>query len=286
MSVYEGLSSLRYNRVVSCPFAALVILMTKRRFIPILLSPILMLVSSEIATYRAQIDSEPTPESIELLAEDRAIELLESAFNYLAEQDKFSFEIDITYDNVFVTGEKVQYSAYQAIVAQRPDRLFIDYVGDLKVNQTFYDGETISMLDPDAGLYVTEEALPTIDELVLDLEERKGQSIPLSTLVLSDPLARISNSINDSTYLGTSYVNRVPAHHLLFTTDDKDFQIWLSEDENPLVQKVLITYKALSGQPQYTAVFGNWDFDPEVNDNVFTFVPAEADRQVDFLPQE
>ena len=260
--------------------------MIKRRFIPILLSSILMLVSGKIATYQAQTDSGSTLESIELVTEDRAIELLESAFDYLAKQEKLSFELDITYDNVLVTGEKVQYSAYQAIVAQRPDRLFVDYVGDLKVNQTFYDGETITMLDPDAGLYVTEDALPTIDELVLDLEERKGLSIPLSTLVLSDPLARISNSINSSTYLGTSYVNRVPAHHLLLTTDDKDFQIWLSEDENPLVQKILITYKALSGQPQYTAVFGKWDFDPEVNDNAFTFAPADDDRQVDLLPQE
>ena len=260
--------------------------MVNRQVISIFLASFCILISGEVATYRAQTNVESTLEETDRVSEDRAIDLLESAFDHIAAQDKLSFELDITYDTVLVTGEKIQYSAYQFITARRPDRLFIDYVGDLKVSQTFYDGETFTQIDPDAGLYVTEEALSTIDELVLDLEERRGVAIPLSTFVLSDPIERLSNSINSSTYLGTSYVNRVPSHHLLFITDEKDFQVWVSEEDTPLVQKLVITYKGLSGQPQYTAVLSNWNFDPDADDELFTFNPAEADRQVDFLPQE
>ena len=60
----------------------------------------------------------------------------------------------------------------------------------------------------------------------------------------------------------------------------------MSEGDDPLIQKVVITYKTLSGQPQYTAVFSNWNFEPDTEDEIFTFVPAEGDRQVDFLPLE
>lgn len=260
--------------------------MIKRRVVSLFLASVCLLGSSAIATYQAQINSESSPEGTEFVSEDRAMELLVSAFDYLSTQDKFLFDLDITYDNILVTGEKVEYSAYQEVIVKRPDRLFVNYVGDLNVKQFYYDGETLSLLDPDAGLYVTEDALSTIDELVLDLEERKGISIPLSTLLLSKPLDRISNSINSSSYLGTGYVNRAPAHHLLFTTDEKDFQIWISEGETPLVQKVVITYKALSGQPQYSAVLSNWDFDHTGNEDIFTFTPTEEDRQVEFLPQE
>ncbi|MGK7910111.1 MAG: DUF2092 domain-containing protein [Synechococcus sp.] len=234
----------------------------------------------------AQNDSSSTPDLLEFSSDSRAIELLESSLGNLADRDEFSFEIDIEFDNVLVTGEKIQYSAYQEIVVSRPNRLFVDYVGDLNANQLFHDGENLSIFYSDTGFYISEEASVTIDELVLDLEEIRGVSIPLSTLLLSDPLDRISNAINSSTYLGTSYVNRVPAQHLLFTTDEKDFQIWVSEGDTPLIQKIVITYKTLSGQPQYTAVFSNWNFDPNTEDDAFTFVPSDGDRQVDFLPQE
>ena len=234
----------------------------------------------------AQTDSDLSPDPVEFSSENEAFEILESSLEYLADQDEFSFEIDITFDNVLVTGDKVQYSAYQEVIVRRPDRLFVDYVGDLKVSQVFFNGENLSIFDSDAGFFVTEEALASIDEFVFDLEENRSLNIPLSTLVLSEPLERITNSINSSTYLGTSYVNRVPAQHLLFRTDEKDYQVWVSEGEDSLIQKIVITYKVLSGQPQYTAVFGNWNFDPNTEDDTFTFVPSEGDRQVDFLPQE
>ena len=259
--------------------------MIRKRSIATLLASSLLICGSFTASL-AQTDSDLPPDPVEFSLENQAFELLESSLEYLADQDEFSFEIDIAFDNVLVTGEKVQYSAYQEIIVRRPDRLFVDYVGDLKVSQLFHDGENISILDSDAGLYVTEDAVGTIDDLVFGLEESREIAIPLSTLVLSEPFERISNAINNSTYLGTSYVNRVPARHMLFTTDEKDYQVWVSEGDNPLIQKIVITYKILSGQPQYTAVFSNWNFDPNTEDETFTFVPAEGDRQVDFLPLE
>ena len=260
--------------------------MISKRSIATLLASSSLLLCGVFSVSLAQNDSDLSPEPVEFSSENRASDLLESSLVYLADRDEFSFEIDITFDNVLVTGEKVQNSAYQEIIVRRPDRLFVDYVGDLRVNQLFHDGENLSIFYSDVGLYINEEALATIDELVFDLEESRGVAIPLSTLVLSEPLERISNSINSSTYLGTSYVNRVPAQHMLFTTDEKDFQIWVSEGDTPLIQKVVITYKTLSGQPQYTAVFGNWNFEPNTEDDTFTFVPSEGDRQVDFLPLE
>jgi hypothetical protein len=67
---------------------------------------------------------------------------------------------------------------------------------------------------------------------------------------------------------------------------EKDFQIWISDETEPAPQKVVITYKTLPGAPQYTAVFSNWNFNPRIATDTFTFSPPAGAGKIDFLPPE
>jgi hypothetical protein len=46
----------------------------------------------------------------------------------------------------------------------------------------------------------------------------------------------------------------------------------------------VITYKAMPGQPQYTAVFSDWDLSVSLPDEQFVFTPPDGATKVDLKP--
>ena len=231
--------------------------------------------------------NQTAPESTaapQFLSIDRADRFLRQTIATLTERDRFAFEADITFDNVLEGGEKVQYAAVQSIVMERPNGLFAQYLGDLRSTQFYYDGTSATLYNLDNNLYVTVEAPETLDETIAKIREERDISIPLSKLLVSDQLALVTPGIERQEYLGLGLVDRVPAHHLLFVGEEVDWQLWVSDEYEPVPLKLVITYKDLPGAPQYTAVFSNWDLQPVIATGEFTFVPPEGAQQIEFLP--
>ncbi|WP_448573183.1 DUF2092 domain-containing protein [Trichothermofontia sp.] len=67
-------------------------------------------------------------------------QVVDQVCDFLKAQRSFTVEMDITYDNVLDFGNKVQYSAYQSLSVQKPNRLRSEYVGDERVTD-FYLGQ-------------------------------------------------------------------------------------------------------------------------------------------------
>lgn len=221
-----------------------------------------------------------------IIPNEEAEVILKKACDTLRAKQAFTVDIDITYDNVLDSGEKVQYSAFQQLSVKRPNQLRSDYTGDERYNSFYYDGKTFSILQKKANLYATRPAPATIDDAIAEIEEKYDVTIPLSKLVLSDPCQEIIPNIKKSKYIGFDMVNRVPSYHFLFTGEDKDFQIWISDGAEPAPQKILITYKNLPGSPQYTAVLSNWNFKPQIPADAFNFTAPAGTGEIDFLPSE
>jgi hypothetical protein len=74
-------------------------------------------------------------------------------------------------------------------------------------------------------------------------------------------------------------VRGVRTHHLALRQESLDWQIWIEAGERLVPKKFVITFKDLPGSPQYTAVFTNWEFSPQLSDFVFLAdLPEEAHR--------
>ncbi len=93
-----------------------------------------------------------------------AEQVIEQLCANLTKQRSFTVNMDVTYDDVLDSGAKVQYSAYQNIWVEKPDRLRSDYTGDERVTRFFYDGKTFTLADLERDLYVTKPAPNTLDE--------------------------------------------------------------------------------------------------------------------------
>jgi hypothetical protein len=193
--------------------------------------------------------------------------------------------MDLTYDDVLDSGPKVQYSAYQKVWVTKPNQLRSDYTGDERNTRFYYDGKSFTLLTTDLNLYATKAtATSNIDQLIDTIEEKFGFSLPMANLFVSDPCPVFRTNVQSTKFIGANMVNRIPAYQVLFTGALRDYQVWFSQDEQkPLILKVVITYKTLPESPQYTAVLSNWNFDPKIAADTFTFTPPPGATAIEFL---
>jgi hypothetical protein len=218
--------------------------------------------------------------------QEKAERLIRQFCSFLRSQNGFSVEVDITYDNILADGEKVQYAAFQKTILVRPDRLRVDYTGDQRRTLFVYDGKSFLWLDTAKNLYITRPTASSVDAMVPTLSEELGIELPLSNLVTGEPCRKASENIVSAYYVGEGLVGRTLADHILVIGRDRTWQLWLNKEKEfePIPLKIVITYSDLPGAPQYSAVFSNWNFNPQVTEKDFSVAPPEGARPVGILP--
>jgi hypothetical protein len=161
----------------------------------------------------------------------------------------------------------------------RPSRFASDASGDTLNRSAWYDGRTLSALEKDDNEYLTVEMPGTIDAVLDKLSDEYGVVVPLSDLVYSDVYATLMEGVVYGEYLGIHQAAGVACHHLAFSQEDVDWQIWIEAGDRPLPRKILISYAEEPGAPQYTATIRRWNLDPKLPDDLFVFeAPDGATR--------
>lgn len=221
----------------------------------------------------------PSEETSSLTTE----ELLTQVCDFLKSKQSLSVEMDITYDHLLESGAKVQYSGYQQVWAQKPNMIRTNYVGDQGNRSFYYNGKTFTLFSPSLKVFATKEAPANLDELVNSIQEKYGFTIPMSNLFINNPCDVIQTFTEEPLYLGSNLVNRVETDHLLLITDDWEGQLWITQDNPPLIRKAIITYKNLPNSPQYTVLFSNWNFETSISQDLFNFTPAEDNFKIEML---
>ena len=237
--------------------------------------------SSQEATRQAS-SSQPavTPPGIGAQA-DR---ILRSMGDYLEAAREFSFRADIAYDSVSGEGQKIQYGGVANISVRRPDRLRVLYEGDERPRQAIFAGEAFTMLDREANVYTKARVPPELGAAIDHVFETYGFSVPIADLVYPDPYATLVGSVQAGSLIGRHLVAGTPCHHLAFSQEAIDWQIWIEDGPAPLPRKLVITYKNEPGSPQYSATFSEWDLEPRISKDYFEFQPPVGSDEIEILP--
>ena len=236
------------------------------------------------AVEMTSVDVAPVPSDQEKpVIESRARKILQAMGEYLKKAKAFSVHGEITHEEVLASGRKLQYSASNNVMVRRPNKIRADYRGDLRKSSFWYDGKSVTLLHTEKNLYATFSAPKEIDATIDFAMEKYGLSLPVSDLVYSDPYAVLIENVKSGFYEGLHIVNGVMCHHLAFTQENIDWQIWVEDGAQAVPRKLVITYKDSPGCPQYTAVLSDWDFSVRLPDILFTFeAPVDAE-QIEFL---
>ena len=213
-------------------------------------------------------------------------ELLRQMSALLKDAGTFRFHAEINFDDVLVSGQKVQYAGAVDVTVRRPDGVCVDYRDDLSAKRFWYDGKTGTLLDVIKSKYSQTELPGTIDAAVDQLEQRYRLSLPLADLISSDVFKTIDEHALAWVYLGVHDVEGTPAHHIAVVGENADLQLWIQKDGKPLPLKLVITYKNAPAAPQYEAVLMDWNLGAKVDDDTFEPDLPKGAKRIEFLVAE
>lgn len=212
----------------------------------------------------------------------RADELLKQMSAYIGSAKEFTFHAEVAFDHVPPSGQKLQYEAVEDVAVQRPGRVYVQWSGYLGDRQFWYDGKSVTLYDPSTPFYATTSAPPDIDAMLKSVITQLGFSPPLADLLYRDPYHAVANSIQFGLTLGAAEVNGRRYESLAFVDKDVDWQIWVETEPQLIPCKLVITYKSQPSQPQFSAVFSDWNFSPRIAESVFTPTLPPGTEEVPF----
>ncbi len=244
-----------------------------------------ILTAAALVVFTSCAIAEEAPPVEKVVIDATTERVLLDACAYLRSAERYSVNVDVNYDEVLLDGTTVQYSRDNRVTMVRPDRLRLDVNDDRGARNVYFDGKSVTLYRPDSGLYAVAETSGNLDAM-LDLAEAKGISLPLDDLLYSQPCATFGEHLRTGTYAGLHYLDGDWYHHLLLATDAVDVQLWVALGEEPVIQKVVITYRDAPGAPQYSALMSDWDFTSEIDGTLFTFAPPDGARKVAFRTQQ
>jgi len=249
-------------------------------------SPLLAQVAQQRQATPPQAEKAVTPPSQAqaVTPEPDPLQILQKMCDFLKAQQQFTYKAEVADDQVYQGGKKLQYGIDMETFVHRPDRLRVNAEGDLVDKQFFFDGKTITLYDKDDNVYGTLEVPPNIESALEKASKEFGVRVALTDLASPQLCDHIRKKVKHSLYVGLHKVRGIPCHHVAFDGDEVQLQVWIDAGDQPLPRKVVLNHKNLPGSPQWTAYLSNWNFSPQLNDNLFAFSPPQGAEKIKFIP--
>jgi hypothetical protein len=203
-----------------------------------------------------------------------AVTALKRMSDYLNTLKSFELTSDSTIDVVTTNGQRVQLGAVIKYKVMRPG-IRVDFDGDLRDRQFFYDGKTFTINAPKLNFYATAPAPATNQEFLKALYERFGISLPLEDLFRwNDGDHSDIDALTSAFSMGTANVDGVATDHWAFRQGVFDWEVWIERGDRPIPRKLVIVDRTDPALPAFSARL-NWTLNPALTAADFTFVPGK-----------
>jgi len=230
----------------------------------------LWLLATGCATAQDQTNLAPCADSV-----------LRTACQFLQQTPAFSLNAEIWREHVDESGQKIQFSRTVTMDVKRPAGLRLEIISPNTVRGFWYDGKTLTVLDRKHNFYGVTPMPATLDATVDAAHDQFGIDLPLIDLALSDPYKNATAQVTGGKYFGIAPVLGVLCHHLAFTQDNLDWQVWIEDGPQPLIRKFVITQKNEPGAPEFTALITHWNVSDRVDDSDFVFSQPKGAAKVE-----
>jgi len=204
----------------------------------------------------------------------------------LSNAGTYRFHAEITFDNVLISRQKLQFAGAADVRVRLPDGIFVDYSDDLSAKRFWYDGKTGTLLDVFHGVYSTTDLPGDIDTAIEQMHEHYGLALPLGDLISNDVFAVIDSHALAWGYIGIHDVEGTAAHHIAIVGEEADLQIWIQQEGRPLPLKIVATYKNDPMAPQFQAVLMDWELGADIAADSFRPDLPEGAQIAEFLVVE
>ncbi len=211
-----------------------------------------------------------------------ALKVLKAVTDPIRDAKAFSFKTQGMREFVGSNGQIITYFTTGNITVARPDKLRVDFKGRGQDVQLFYDSGQAVIYAPEPKLYATITTAKTIDG-VLDELEKRHLYLPVKNLLASDPYKSLAPDILTGYVIGKVQMFDMPVHQLAFTEKGAEWQLWVTGGPDPRIKALEVINMALAREPRVTVEFSDWNLNPDIQPDTFSFQKPEGAKQIDFL---
>jgi len=231
-----------------------------------------------------QTKSDSPPVMTDEVIDPQAMEILQEMARTIAAAEQFSVTIRSSYDAPQENGQMVEFGTVHTLQVKRPNLLRVDvHRSDGDQRLLLFDGKQIVAQNVTDNVYVKVEHTSNIDEKIKYMVRDLQIPLPLGRMFRTTFPAEIAGLVEAIDYVEEDMLTDVPADHLAARTRDVDFQVWISQGEEPLPRRIVITYKHAPGQPQFRADFSDWNLSAKAAKGSFVFTPPKDSEQIPLL---
>jgi hypothetical protein len=210
-----------------------------------------------------------------------AEKVLHNMFDYVASQKNITITYDSDIEVVTPALQKLQFTASGQVRLSRPDRLRATRIGGYTDVEFVFDGRTFTVLGKNAGVFAQWDTPGSIGQLVGRLRDEAGLDVPGADLLLARGYDELMADVLEVKHIGRGVIDGRECDHLAFRNLDIDWQVWIEAGDRPIPRKYIITSKTVTGAPQYTLRFKDWNTDAVASADAFSFSAPAGTRKID-----
>jgi hypothetical protein len=206
--------------------------------------------------------------------------LVKKMSDYMGGLKSFSADAAVVDEMIMGDGLKLTALRSGSFKIRRPDHFYMSRKGMVRDQEVYYDGKHLRVHAKTAGAVLDLPAEGDVDMVLNKAVEVFGAELPARDLLSADSYTPLMEAVEESAALGLVDIDGRTCRHLVFRTDEVDWQLWVEEGDRPLPCRYTITSKWTYAAPQYSVTFSNWAMDPELTDDVFSFTIPEGMQPV------
>lgn len=196
----------------------------------------------------------------------------------LRQLKQFEVTSESRLERSFESGPTLEFRQDSRFLVQMPDRMMADITTDRTHRRVFYDGKEMTILGMTAGKYVTVPMEGSISEVLTRAYNNLGLDFPLQDLFRWGSDSAVNETPTEGFRVGDSMVRGQKVGHYAFRMPDVDFQIWMTEGDQPLPLRMVITGRETPRLRYSTDII--WNLTPAITATSFAFKPRPGDQPI------
>jgi len=215
--------------------------------------------------------------------EPEALQILKGMTDYVGSLQEFSIHTENTFDEVLLTGQKIQLGFSTDVVVKRPNKIRAERVEGTAHQLLIYDSAKLFMHQAKAGFYATIDVPDNIDDFLHFARDRLDLVPPAGDMVFSNAFELLTAGVTSGFVVGETEIDGVRCYHLAFTSPVVDWQVWIAKGDRPVPYRYVLTTRDDPAHPQFVTGISDWNVTPRITDGTFVFDPPANAMEIDFV---
>ena len=213
-----------------------------------------------------------------------AIDILDNMSQVIGDLGSCSYKLNAWADHPHEYGLEKDFMEYEVYFGG-PQHLKVHSNSRYGHRGFWYDGETFTYYSFAENNYSTIPAPHNVIDMIDSLNAVYEVDFPAADFFYPSFTDDLIDYFETITYLGEKEMREKSAFHIMAANDQMIVQIWVTNDGMNLPAAFTITYKQKAFMPQYTAVFSDWQLNPDLPVSLFSFSPPPGAREIVILPK-